>query len=91
MAYSYSQLFKEVTGRDFENRSVFDPPRLTPLRKPVSQLTVGFSSVAERNCRKILRLAKRKTFLFASFIATRPSRDSSFRIKPECESGLLKI
>lgn len=41
MAYSYSKLFKEITGRDFENRPVFDPPPFTPLRKPIAQSTVG--------------------------------------------------
>ena len=41
MAYSYSRLFEEVTGRKFENRPVFDPPRLTPLRKPVAESTIG--------------------------------------------------
>ena len=41
MAYSYSRLFQEITGRSFENRPVFDPPRLTPLRKPISESTIG--------------------------------------------------
>ncbi|HXC31067.1 MAG TPA: hypothetical protein VNZ56_01230 [Verrucomicrobiae bacterium] len=41
MAYSFSRIFEEVTGRKFENRPVFDAPRLTPLRKPVSESTIG--------------------------------------------------
>lgn len=41
MAYSFSQIFEEVTGRKFENRPVFDPPRLTALRKPVAESTIG--------------------------------------------------
>ena len=41
MSYSYSRLFEEVTGRKFENRPVFDPPRLTPLRKPIAETTIG--------------------------------------------------
>jgi D-proline reductase (dithiol) PrdB len=41
MAYSFSRIFEEVTGRKFENRPVFDPPRLTPLRKPISESTIG--------------------------------------------------
>jgi D-proline reductase (dithiol) PrdB len=41
MPYSYSRLFEEVTGRKFENRPVFDPPRLTPLRKPIADSTIG--------------------------------------------------
>lgn len=41
MAYSYSRLFQEITGRPFENRPVFDPPKLTPLRKPVAESTIG--------------------------------------------------
>ncbi len=41
MAYSFSRIFEEVTGRKFENRPVFDPPRLTPLRKPVAESTIG--------------------------------------------------
>jgi D-proline reductase (dithiol) PrdB len=41
MAYSFSKIFEEVTGRKFENRPVFDPPRLTPLRKPIAESTVG--------------------------------------------------
>jgi len=41
MPYSYSRLFEEVTGRKFENRPVFDPPRLTPLRKPIGESTIG--------------------------------------------------
>src|SRR5580700_8590856 len=41
MAYSYSRLFEEITGRKFENRPVFDPPRLTPLRKSIAESTIG--------------------------------------------------
>src|SRR4029077_9986481 len=41
MPYSYSRLFEEVTGRKFENRPVFDPPRLTPLRKPIAETTIA--------------------------------------------------
>ena len=41
MAYSFSKIFEEVTGRKFENRPVFDPPRLTPLRKPIAESTIG--------------------------------------------------
>jgi D-proline reductase (dithiol) PrdB len=41
MPYSYSRLFAELTGRNFENRPVFDPPKLTPLRKPIAESTVG--------------------------------------------------
>jgi D-proline reductase (dithiol) PrdB len=41
MPYSYSRLFEEVTGRPFENRPVFDPPRLSPLRKPIAESTIG--------------------------------------------------
>jgi D-proline reductase (dithiol) PrdB len=41
MAYSYSRLFEEITGRPFENRPVFDPPKLTPLRKPIAESTIG--------------------------------------------------
>jgi hypothetical protein len=41
MPYSYSRLFTELTGRNFENRPVFEPPKLTPLRKPIRESTVG--------------------------------------------------
>lgn len=41
MPYSYSRLFAELTGRSFENRPNFGPPRLTPLEKPVAESTVG--------------------------------------------------
>jgi hypothetical protein len=41
MPYSYSRLFVELTGRNFENRPVFDPPKLTPLRKPIAESTIG--------------------------------------------------
>src|ERR1700693_5470680 len=41
MAYSFSKIFEEVTGRKFENRPVFDPPRLTPLRKSIAESTIG--------------------------------------------------
>jgi D-proline reductase (dithiol) PrdB len=41
MAYSFFKIFEEVTGRKFENRPVFDPPRLTPLRKAVAESTIG--------------------------------------------------
>ena len=41
MAYSFSRLFEEITGRRFENQPVFDPPKLTPLRKPVAESTIG--------------------------------------------------
>jgi len=39
--YSFVRLFAEVTGRNFENRPVFDPPKLTPLRKPIAESTIG--------------------------------------------------
>lgn len=45
MPYSYSRLFEEVTGRKFENRPVFDPPKLTPLRKPVDESTIGLFAI----------------------------------------------
>src|SRR4029077_18214364 len=41
MPFSYSRLFEEITGQRFENRPVFDPPRLTPLRKPLAESTIG--------------------------------------------------
>jgi len=41
MPYSYARLFAELNGRAFENRPVFDPPRLAPLRKPIAQSTIG--------------------------------------------------
>jgi D-proline reductase (dithiol) PrdB len=41
MPYSYSKLFEEITGRKFENRPVFDPPRITPLRKTIAESTIG--------------------------------------------------
>jgi D-proline reductase (dithiol) PrdB len=41
MAYSFSKIFEEVTGRKFENRPVFGPPKLTPLRKPIAESTIG--------------------------------------------------
>jgi D-proline reductase (dithiol) PrdB len=41
MPYSYSRLFEEITGHPFENRPVFDSPRLTPLRRPISESTIG--------------------------------------------------
>jgi D-proline reductase (dithiol) PrdB len=41
MPYSFSRIFEEVTGRRFENRPVFDAPRLTPLRKPIRESTIG--------------------------------------------------
>jgi D-proline reductase (dithiol) PrdB len=41
MPYSFSRIFEEVTGRKFENRPVFDPPKLTPLRKPIAESTIG--------------------------------------------------
>src|ERR1700680_923320 len=41
MPFSFSRLFEEVTGRKFENRPVFGPPTLTPLRKPIAESTIG--------------------------------------------------
>lgn len=41
MPYSFTRAFKELTGQDFVNRACFEPPRLTPLRKPVRESTVG--------------------------------------------------
>jgi D-proline reductase (dithiol) PrdB len=41
MPYSFSRLFEELTGRQFENRPSFDPPKLTPLRKAIADSTVG--------------------------------------------------
>jgi D-proline reductase (dithiol) PrdB len=41
MPFSYSRLFEEITGQRFENRPLFDPPRLTPLRKPLAESTIG--------------------------------------------------
>lgn len=44
MPYSYSRLFAELNGRPFENRPVFRAPPLTPLRKPISESTIGLFS-----------------------------------------------
>lgn len=41
MPYSFTRAFKELTGQDFVNRACFEPPRLTPLRKPARESTVG--------------------------------------------------
>jgi D-proline reductase (dithiol) PrdB len=41
MPYSFSRLFEELTGRPFENRPSFHPPKLTPLRKAIADSTVG--------------------------------------------------
>ena len=41
MPYSYSRLFAELTGRNFENRPNFDWPKLTPLSKLVAESTIG--------------------------------------------------
>ncbi len=41
MPYSFSRLFEELTGRPFQNRPIFQPPTLTPLRKAISESTVG--------------------------------------------------
>ena len=66
MAYSYSRLFEKITGRSFENRPVFDPPRLTPLRRPLRRIDHrALSSVAERNFQTTRRSVKRRTSHFA--------------------------
>jgi D-proline reductase (dithiol) PrdB len=41
MPYSFSRLFEELAGRPFKNTPIFEPPKLTPLRKPIAQTTVG--------------------------------------------------
>jgi len=41
MPYSYSRLYAELTGHSFPNSPIFEPPRLTPLRKPIAESTVG--------------------------------------------------
>jgi D-proline reductase (dithiol) PrdB len=41
MPYSFSRLFEELTGRPFENRPIFQPPMLTPLRKAIAESAVG--------------------------------------------------
>jgi hypothetical protein len=44
MPYSYARLFAELTGRNFENRPVFGPPKVAPLRKPIADSTIGLFS-----------------------------------------------
>jgi len=41
LPYSYERLYTELTGRGFHNRPVFDPPQLTPLRKPIAESVIG--------------------------------------------------
>ncbi len=41
MPYSFSRLFEELTGQPFKNRPIFEPPKLTPLRKLIAESTVG--------------------------------------------------
>src|SRR5689334_21197742 len=41
MPYSFSRLFEELTGRTFKNRPIFEPPKLTPLRRLIAESTVG--------------------------------------------------
>ncbi|MFY9527700.1 MAG: hypothetical protein WBC04_13590 [Candidatus Acidiferrales bacterium] len=49
MPYSFAKMFAELTGRPFPNRPVFPPPTLTPLRKPISESTIGlFGSCGAR-------------------------------------------
>lgn len=64
MPYSYSRLFEEVTGRKFENRPVFDPPRLTPLRKPIAESTIGLFASCGAQLVEDPLLGKPKIFRF---------------------------
>ena len=41
MPCSMSKFLAQVTGRSLPPRAVFDPPKLTTLRKPVADSTVG--------------------------------------------------
>lgn len=41
MPYSMSKFLAQATGRSLPPRAVFDPPRLTTLRKPIADSTVG--------------------------------------------------
>jgi D-proline reductase (dithiol) PrdB len=41
MPFSMKNLLTELTGQPVRPTPVFDPPALTPLRKPVAQSTVG--------------------------------------------------
>ncbi|HVB34036.1 MAG TPA: glycine/sarcosine/betaine reductase selenoprotein B family protein [Patescibacteria group bacterium] len=41
MPYSYSKFMAEATGSSQPPRAVFDPPKLTALRKPISESTIG--------------------------------------------------
>lgn len=41
MPYSYSKVFEEFWGRPYPNRPVFPAPKLTPLRKPTAESTIG--------------------------------------------------
>ena len=41
MPFSMRKLMAELTGRSPAAGPVFDPPNLTPLRKPVAESTVG--------------------------------------------------
>ena len=38
MPYSYSRLFAELTGRNFENRPVFEPPDLDSFAEADSRV-----------------------------------------------------
>ena len=41
MPFQFEKFLTEATGRAPAQRAVFDPPRLTPLRKPVAESTIG--------------------------------------------------
>jgi hypothetical protein len=41
MPYSFSKPFEELTGRPCQNRPIFQPRTLTPLRKAIAESRVG--------------------------------------------------
>ena len=50
MPFEFMPYLAELTGRPMQPYPVFDPPRLTPLRRPIAECTLGvFTSAGVRH------------------------------------------
>ena len=59
MPFSYVQFMTELMApRLYPKQPVFEPPRLTPLRKPICQSTIGIFTSAGIQLRSDTRLAE---------------------------------
>jgi hypothetical protein len=92
MPFSYVQFMTELMApKPYPRQPEFGPPKLTPLRKPIRESTIGIFTSAGIQMRGDTPLAETNDLSYASLIVPFRTRNSPSRIRLRSESGRSKI